>query len=117
MEFSIAEEPIIEDGGHGPGVLIFGVSLGAFFLGVTIIQWVDKRRIAKANKVADAEVARLMADTAGMREELHYREQEAEGTRAIVGSDSMSWSFEGEYWKDAIRGFRSSIKSSCKARR
>jgi tetratricopeptide (TPR) repeat protein len=41
--------------------------------------------------------------------------EEAEGVRVIVGSDSMSWEFEGEYWKDAIGGFRSFIKSACVA--
>lgn len=40
-------------------------------------------------------------------------ETEAEGARAIVGSDSMSWGFEGEYWRDAIGGFRSFLKSAC----
>ncbi|MEC8022508.1 MAG: hypothetical protein VX223_01150 [Myxococcota bacterium] len=35
------------------------------------------------------------------------------GSSAIAGSDSMSWNFEGEYWRDEIGGFRSSLVSRC----
>ena len=42
-------------------------------------------------------------------------EVEVEGSTAIVGSDSMSWRFEGEYWKDAIGGFRSFLPTKCVA--
>ena len=42
-------------------------------------------------------------------------EGEEGGSSAIVGSDSMSWKFEGEYWKDAIGGFRSFLRSKCDA--
>ncbi len=37
-----------------------------------------------------------------------------EGSTAIVGTDAMSWPFEGEFWKDGIGGFRSFLKSQCK---
>ena len=48
-----------------------------------------------------------------VEEETKSAETEAGGTRAIIGSDSMSLGFEGEYWKDAIGGFRSFLKSKC----
>jgi len=35
------------------------------------------------------------------------------GSSAIAGGDSMSWRFEGEYWRDEIGGFRSSLVSRC----
>ncbi len=37
-----------------------------------------------------------------------------EGAVAIAGSDSMSWPFEGEFWKDEIGAYRSYLKSKCK---
>jgi tetratricopeptide (TPR) repeat protein len=40
-------------------------------------------------------------------------EQSGEGGLAIVGSDSMAWPFDGEYWRDEIGGFRSSLLSKC----
>ncbi len=49
----------------------------------------------------------------GMEEKPDTTDVEIEGSTAIVGSDSMSWKFEGEYWKDAIGGFRSFLKSEC----
>lgn len=38
----------------------------------------------------------------------------SEGPIAIAGSDSMSWPFEGEFWKDEIGAYRSFLKSKCK---
>jgi tetratricopeptide (TPR) repeat protein len=38
---------------------------------------------------------------------------EQEGGVAIAGSDSMVWPFEGEFWKDEIRAYRSSLRSKC----
>lgn len=38
-----------------------------------------------------------------------------EGNVAIAGSDSMSWPFEGEFWKDEIGAYRSFLKTKCKA--
>lgn len=38
---------------------------------------------------------------------------ETGGSSAIVGSDSMRWRFEGEYWRDEIPGFRSFLSSKC----
>ena len=35
------------------------------------------------------------------------------GNAVIVGSDSMSWSFRGEWWRDEIGGFRSDLTSMC----
>ncbi len=37
-----------------------------------------------------------------------------EGTIAIAGSDSMSWPFEGEFWKDEIGAYRSFLRTKCK---
>lgn len=37
-----------------------------------------------------------------------------EGPVAIAGSDSMSWPFEGEFWKDEIGAYRSYLKSKCR---
>lgn len=39
----------------------------------------------------------------------------SEGPVAIAGSDSMSWPFEGEFWKDEIGAYRSFLKSKCKS--
>jgi len=36
------------------------------------------------------------------------------GPIAIAGSDSMSWPFEGEFWKDEIGAYRSFLKSRCR---
>ena len=61
------------------------------------------------------EIEREDAALKGQEEE--EQEEEAastgEGALAIVGSDSMAWPFSGEYWRDEIGGFRSSIKSKC----
>ncbi|MSQ82828.1 MAG: hypothetical protein EXR77_07915 [Myxococcales bacterium] len=38
-----------------------------------------------------------------------------EGSIAIAGSDSMSWPFEGEFWKDEIGAYRSFLRTKCKA--
>ncbi|MBT9557095.1 MAG: tetratricopeptide repeat protein [Myxococcales bacterium] len=38
---------------------------------------------------------------------------EAGGSQAIAGGDSMAWKYEGEYWGDEIRGFRSKLTSRC----
>ncbi len=37
----------------------------------------------------------------------------ATGSVAIVGSDSLEWPFEGDYWDDELAGFRSFLKSGC----
>jgi hypothetical protein len=39
---------------------------------------------------------------------------ERQGTIAIAGSDSMVWPFEGEFWKDEIRAYRSFLVNKCK---
>jgi tetratricopeptide (TPR) repeat protein len=39
-----------------------------------------------------------------------------EGPVAIAGSDSMSWPFQGEFWKDEIGAYRSFLKSKCNRR-
>jgi tetratricopeptide (TPR) repeat protein len=59
------------------------------------------------------EIMRQTRELQGVTEEVKPAEAEGGGARAIVGSDSMSWKFEGEYWKDAIGGFRSFLKSKC----
>jgi tetratricopeptide (TPR) repeat protein len=42
------------------------------------------------------------------------REERVEGGRvAIVGSDSLEWPFEGEYWRDEVGGFRSFLRERC----
>lgn len=42
------------------------------------------------------------------------RDDREEGGRiAIVGSDSLEWPFEGEYWRDEIGGFRSFLRERC----
>lgn len=41
-------------------------------------------------------------------------EEETGGSSAIVGSDSLEWSFEGDYWQDEIWGYRSFLKEECK---
>ncbi|MBP47266.1 MAG: hypothetical protein CMH53_04955 [Myxococcales bacterium] len=38
---------------------------------------------------------------------------ESGGSQSIAGSDSMVWPFEGEFWKDEINSYRSSLKSQC----
>jgi hypothetical protein len=38
---------------------------------------------------------------------------ESGGSQAIAGGDSMAWKYEGEYWGDEIRGFRSKLTSRC----
>ena len=40
-------------------------------------------------------------------------EEEEGGAIAIVGSDSLEWPFEGEYWKDEVGGFRSFLREVC----
>ena len=35
------------------------------------------------------------------------------GNRAIVGSDSLEWPFEGEYWLDEVWSYRSFLKEGC----
>ena len=35
------------------------------------------------------------------------------GSVAIVGSDSLEWPFEGDYWSDELWGFRSFLKQEC----
>lgn len=35
------------------------------------------------------------------------------GSVAIVGSDSLEWPFEGDYWSDELWGYRSFMKSEC----
>ena len=35
------------------------------------------------------------------------------GSVAIVGADSLEWSFEGEYWKDAIGYYRAFVRDQC----
>jgi len=62
------------------------------------------------------EIEREDAALKGQEEDLDEDEEvatTAEGALAIVGSDSMAWPFRGEYWRDEIGGFRSSIKSKC----
>ncbi len=52
-------------------------------------------------------------DQAGRSKELGDSVQK-EGTIAIAGSDSMSWPFEGEFWKDEIGAYRSFLRTKCK---
>jgi len=35
------------------------------------------------------------------------------GSVAIVGSDSLEWPFEGDYWSDELWGYRSFLKEEC----
>jgi len=39
------------------------------------------------------------------------------GGSVIVGSDSMQWPFEGEFWKDEIGAYRAFVRSYCGARK
>ncbi|HIN86975.1 MAG TPA: hypothetical protein EYN06_10865 [Myxococcales bacterium] len=59
------------------------------------------------------EIMRQTRKLQGVEEETVTATAETGGTRAIVGSDSMSWRFEGDYWKDARGGFRSFLQSKC----
>jgi TolA-binding protein len=41
-------------------------------------------------------------------------EENVGGSTTIVGSDSLEWPFEGDYWEDEIWGYRSFVKEECK---
>ncbi len=46
-------------------------------------------------------------------EELLEADEESGGSPAIVGSDSLEWPFEGDYWEDEIWGYRSFLGEEC----
>jgi tetratricopeptide (TPR) repeat protein len=48
-------------------------------------------------------------------ESVEEAEKSAEGSggAAIVGADSLQWSFEGEYWRDEVGAYRSFIQERC----
>ena len=72
--------------------------------------------VKKTEIEVDLTAAEIDAQTRELQG-LPEREAEAgadiEGSTAIVGADQMSWRFEGEYWRDAIGGFRSFLRSQC----
>ena len=47
-------------------------------------------------------------------EDLLDTDEESGGSPAIVGSDSLEWPFEGDYWEDEIWGYRSFLGEECK---
>ena len=59
----------------------------------------------------DEETRRLMEEET--EEAAVEAETTTEGAIAIVGSDSMAWPFEGEYWLDEIPYFRSMLRDRC----
>ena len=58
----------------------------------------------------DEETRRLSDEAAA---EAAATQEAARGAVAIVGSDSMAFPFEGEYWVDEIPYYRSMIKDRC----
>jgi tetratricopeptide (TPR) repeat protein len=57
------------------------------------------------------EETRRLSDAAA--QEAAATEEAARGAVAIVGSDSMAWPFEGEFWVDEIPYYRSMINDRC----
>tara|TARA_B100000029_G_scaffold515274_1_gene621460 strand:- start:2207 stop:4108 length:1902 start_codon:yes stop_codon:yes gene_type:complete len=58
----------------------------------------------------DEETRRLMAQE---QKQAEKRRKSTEGALAVVGSDSMAWPFEGEYWVDEIPYYRAMLKDRC----
>lgn len=52
------------------------------------------------------EVVKAVADAAGLS-------KTSGGSLAVVGSDSLEWPFEGDYWSDELWGYRSFLKEEC----
>ncbi|MBM4370506.1 MAG: tetratricopeptide repeat protein [Deltaproteobacteria bacterium] len=62
---------------------------------------------ALEEKQVDRKIVRFLVD-------LTTVEEEKGGSPAIVGSDSLEWPFEGDYWEDEIWGYRSFLGEECK---
>ncbi|MBM4388080.1 MAG: hypothetical protein FJ088_10110, partial [Deltaproteobacteria bacterium] len=54
-----------------------------------------------------------MRKLAGEIEEATLAPKAREGAVAIVGGDTVSWPFEGDYWKDEVRYYRSFLEDEC----
>jgi tetratricopeptide (TPR) repeat protein len=81
-----------------------------------IIETIRKQDIYKQFKKSHLEALR----DAGISDEVYSAlakitgvEKEGGGTVAIVGSDSLEWPFEGDYWADELWGYRSFLREEC----
>jgi hypothetical protein len=81
-----------------------------------IIESVQKNEIYKdfkAEQLRELREAGVDSKVVSAIEEMAGSKKEGGGNVAIVGSDSLEWPFEGDYWSDELWGYRSFLKEEC----